>query len=387
MKTSNKKSSGNIKVYIMASPHPQFDEILDFPPKGVEYVVNRVKTSYHGWITENKIKLHNMLLSVLPVPRMAKINTDADIIHSTRGIIQLKAQKPWIVDLESGGVFTSFNYKAMQNPLVRRIILSALISKKCKKILPQSEAARKDFEIAMGKDYEKIRNKVEVLYLAMRPCKRKRPKRNDKKVKLSFIGEKFYGKGGQDVLRAYSILTKKYKNIELKFKGKVPERYKNLKIPGLKFVEGFFPRDELFDKMYLDADIFVLPTHTDNYGVVFLEAMSAGLPVVGTTSFTVPELIENGKNGFLIKTPYSWENYLPEKRGGDFQYKKFEKDTNRIHPEIVNQLVEKLSILIENKRLREKMGKESRKLIEDGKLSIKERNKKLGRIYEEALRG
>ena len=136
--------------------------------------------------------------------------------------------------------------------------------------------------------------------------------------------------------------------------------------------------------MYLKSDVFVLPTHTDNYGVVFLEAMSAGLPIIGTTSFTVPELIDDGKNGFLIKSPYSWENYLT-KTG--FAQKKFTNDIEKVHPEIVKQLVEKLSKLIENKKLREKMGKESRKMIENknSKLNIENRNKQLGKIYEEAL--
>ena len=78
-----------IKVHILASPHPQFDEIIDFPPKGVEYKVDRVKTAYHGWFTEKKISLHNKLLSVLPIPRMTHTKTHADLIHSTRGIIQI----------------------------------------------------------------------------------------------------------------------------------------------------------------------------------------------------------------------------------------------------------------------------------------------------------
>ena len=46
-----------INVYILASPHPQFDEILDFPPEGVVYSVDRIKSSYHGWFTEKKIAL------------------------------------------------------------------------------------------------------------------------------------------------------------------------------------------------------------------------------------------------------------------------------------------------------------------------------------------
>jgi glycosyltransferase involved in cell wall biosynthesis len=373
----------SIRVYILASPHPQFDEIIDFPPKGVKYEINRIKSQYHGWFTEKKIAIHGMILKFLPLPRMIHSKTNADIVHSTRGIIQIFQEKPWIIDLESGGVFTSFNYGAMQNPITKRIIMASLSSKNCKKILPQSEAARKDFEKVLGKDYEKIKNKVEVLYLAMRPCEKKRIK-HGKKFIISFIGKEFYSKGGQDVLRAYEILSGKYKNLELRFKSDIPEEYRNLKLHGLKIIEGHFPREKLFDMMYLEADAFVLPTTSDNFGVVYLEAMSAGLPVIGTTSFTVPEIIEDGKNGFVIKSRYSWENYFTA--GKNLDMKKYSRDTKREHPEIIRQIVDKVSYLIENPKTAEKMGREGRKMIEDGKFSIKERNKKLSRIYEEALK-
>jgi len=378
------RKNKEINVHILASPHPQFDEILDFPPKGIKYKINRVKTAYHGWFTEKKIYLHYKLISFLPLPRMTHTETNADIVHSTRGVIQIKQKKPWIIDCESGGVFTSFNYKAIKNPLTKKIITKALSSKHCKKILPQSQAAKKDLLKAI--DCSKFLDKIEVLYLTMRPCKKEKINRKDNKFVISYIGRYFWGKGGQDLLKAYEILSKKYGNLELKFKGDIPEKYlsmaKNLK--GFKLIKGHLPRDKLFEEMYLKSDVFVLPTHTDNYGVVFLEAMSAGLPIIGTTSFTVPELIDDGKNGFLIKSPYSWENYLT-KTG--FAQKKFTNDIEKVHPEIVKQLVEKLSKLIENKKLREKMGKESRKMIENknSKLNIENRNKQLGKIYEEAL--
>lgn len=380
------KKTKTIKVHILASPHPQFDEILDFPPEGVEYEVNRVKTSYHGWFTENKIALHGKLMAILPIPRMTHTKTNANIVHSTRGIVQLKQKKPWILDCESGGVFVSFKFDSLNNSITKKIIGDSLKSKKCKRILPQSEAAKTNLMKVI--DCSKFKDKIEVLYLAMRPCEKKKVDRKDKKVVLSYLAESFYGKGGHDLLRAYEILTKKYNNLELKFKGDIPEKYVPLakKLKGFKKINGYFSRDKLFDEMYLSSDIFVLPTHQDNYGVVFLEAMSAGLPLVGTTSFTVPELIEDGKNGFLIKTPYSWENYLDERK--TLNTKKLDKDWEREHPEIIKQLVEKLSILIENKKLREKMGNESRKMIEDedGKFSITRRNKQLRKIYEEALK-
>jgi glycosyltransferase involved in cell wall biosynthesis len=221
----------------------------------------------------------------------------------------------------------------------------------------------------------------------MRPYKKKKIKRRDKKFVISYIGKEFYYKGGQDVLKAYEILTKKYSDIELRFKGDIPENYLSFakKLKGFKLIKGHFPRDELFEIMYLNSDVFVLPTHSDNFGVVFLEAMSTGLPIIGTTSFTVPEIIENGRNGFLIKTPHSWENYF--KKDGNLDRRRYSKDIQKEHPEIISQLVEKISILIKGKKLREKMGKESRKMIEneEGKFSISRRNKQLRRIYSETL--
>lgn len=372
-----------IKVHLLASPHPQFDEILDFPLEGVSYTKSRVKTRYHGWFTENRIYWHAKLMKVIPIPRMTHTKTDADIVHSTRGIIQVKQKKPWIIDLECGPIFTSFNWRAMKNPLVRKMIMGSLTSGNCKKILPQSEAAKRTFIQAIGeKNYEKIKDKVEVLYLALRPCEYKREKRTDKKVVLSFVGRSFYGKGGPHLLKAYEILTKKYKNLELRYKGDIPPEWEGFakKLPGFKVIEGYLPREELFKVMYLPADIYVMPTNKDNYGVVFLEAMSAGLPIVSTTSMTVPEIVEDGKNGFLVKTDLSHENYYGRKT-------EYERIRKRVDPDIVKQLVEKLSILIEDKKLREKMGKEGKKMIEDpnGKFSIERRNKELKRIYDEAL--
>jgi regulator of replication initiation timing len=43
-------------------------------------------------------------------------------------------------------------------------------------------------------------------------------------------------------------------------------------------------------------------------------------------------------------------------------------------------------LLIENEKLREKMSKECIKTVKSGKFSLKERNKNLKRIYEEAIR-
>jgi glycosyltransferase involved in cell wall biosynthesis len=48
------------------------------------------------------------------------------------------------------------------------------------------------------------------------------------------------------------------------------------------------------------ADVFCLPSHLENQPVVLLEAMAAGLPVVSTRVGTIPELVSDGVEGFLI---------------------------------------------------------------------------------------
>ncbi|SAL63627.1 glycosyl transferase family 1 [Caballeronia terrestris] len=48
------------------------------------------------------------------------------------------------------------------------------------------------------------------------------------------------------------------------------------------------------------CDLFVLPTHQEALGQSFIEAMAAGLPVIGTSVDGVPELIEEDVNGLLV---------------------------------------------------------------------------------------
>lgn len=56
---------------------------------------------------------------------------------------------------------------------------------------------------------------------------------------------------------------------------------------------------ELF-KLYQNYDAFVLPTVFEGFGLVILEAMAAGLPVITTPHSIGPELIRDGENGFIV---------------------------------------------------------------------------------------
>lgn len=48
------------------------------------------------------------------------------------------------------------------------------------------------------------------------------------------------------------------------------------------------------------ANVFVFPSYFDGFGLVILEAMAAGLPIIASTNCGAPDLITNGYEGFII---------------------------------------------------------------------------------------
>ena len=90
---------------------------------------------------------------------------------------------------------------------------------------------------------------------------------------------------------------------------------------------------ENLKQLYASADIFVLPSLKETFGIVFLEAMHYGLPIITTNVSAMPELIEENQNGFLVPP-------------GDSQ-----------------ALAKAISTLIENPDLIEKMGETGRKKV------------------------
>lgn len=67
------------------------------------------------------------------------------------------------------------------------------------------------------------------------------------------------------------------------------------------YMAGFLRGEELA-AAYASSDVFVMPSRTETLGLVVLEAMSSGLPVVGARAGGIPEMIEDGVSGCLFDT-------------------------------------------------------------------------------------
>jgi len=118
--------------------------------------------------------------------------------------------------------------------------------------------------------------------------------------RLLFIGRDFFAKGGEQVVHAF---TKFRSNVEYKVSLVVagPEQWP-LREPIPTGVE--FLGDISFARVHEEmkrACAFVMPSIWEAYGIVFLEALGEGIPVIGRDVCAMPEFITHGSNGLLLK--------------------------------------------------------------------------------------
>ena len=118
-------------------------------------------------------------------------------------------------------------------------------------------------------------------------------------LRLLFAGTVTQRKGIKYLLEAMRKIMPG-KDIELHIIGGVQgsdEALRNYK--GLYNYHGAVSQQELF-RTFREYDALVLPTIFEGFGLVIVEAMAAGLPVITTPHSMGPEVISEGKNGYIV---------------------------------------------------------------------------------------
>jgi len=152
-------------------------------------------------------------------------------------------------------------------------------------------------------DVDAIAQKCRTLREARQTC---REEQNISGKIILFTGYLNERKGGIHLLRAFAFLRAQMPDVHLVLAGEGPEKEKlidfchvNGFIDAVTFA-GFIPRDDL-PSFYAAADVFVLPSLEDTFGVVVSEAMAAGLPVVCSIyAGAAQDLVFDGENGYRV---------------------------------------------------------------------------------------
>ena len=133
------------------------------------------------------------------------------------------------------------------------------------------------------------------------------------------------------------------------------------------------PQNEML-RILGNADIFLYPSQLDTFGFSIVEAMGLGIPTVALSTknnSSIKEIINNGKTGFLI------------------DYDNIQRPVSSIGEKeeiVIKSFIEKINLLFEDKKLYSEISQNCLIEVKTGKFSIRERNKKLERIYKEAIR-
>jgi glycosyltransferase involved in cell wall biosynthesis len=108
-----------------------------------------------------------------------------------------------------------------------------------------------------------------------------------------------------DLLAAAHLLRTRIPDLRVRIVGKGPE-YRTLvdRHAALRLGDRVRFLDDVSAHVlaveYASADVFCLPSRQEAFGVVFAEAMAAGLPVVACRAAAVPEIVEDGHTGLLV---------------------------------------------------------------------------------------
>lgn len=224
-----------------------------------------------------------------------KVNvSDKNMVHAhflfSDGAVALKLKEkygiPYVVAVRNTDINFFFRYAPHLRKLGLKIMRGAeaivylspayrdFTFKKYIPIKNHSELSRKSFVIPNGADDFWLENQI------------KSPKSAKKSLKLLFVGEFTPNKNVMNVVAAVKILRKRMENVTLTMVGggglnsqHVHDTVAKLDSGVFNFVGRIRNPDDLM-KHYRDADILVLPSYKETFGIVYIEAMSQAMPFI-----------------------------------------------------------------------------------------------------------
>jgi glycosyltransferase involved in cell wall biosynthesis len=182
------------------------------------------------------------------------------------------------------------------------------------KIIAVSDFTRRELLQYYKVKEEKIRvihNGVDVNKFKPASDKRKAKEElglNPEDIAILSVGRLYARKGLFTLIESIPAVVRRFRNAKFIISGKgqsnemkkLIAHAEKLRIRDNIIFTGYFP-DKKLPKLYQAADVFAFSTFYENLPFAVLEALATGLPVVTTCVGGIPEMIDSGKNGFMVQ--------------------------------------------------------------------------------------
>jgi len=261
--------------------------------KSYDYETNRKKISAFFWVRR-----------ILGIPNARiRIEKDGDLLFTYSCL--LLTNRPYCVFIESGISIYAYDNVIAKNPIAAFITSLLIKRRNCKKLIFMSETAQKSF-LSSAKYSSRIQKIIQEKSIQCYPLVKSEvqsPKKYSGEIRLLFTGT-FYIKGGREIVNTFKKIREKYKNVTLTIISQV-KAIKDTDIKHIKGIEGINLHDAVFNKQQMDDfyhshNIFLSPTLRDSFGMILIEIMPFGMPVIGNDQYATREMIIDGYNGFLF---------------------------------------------------------------------------------------
>lgn len=318
---------------IVISPTPYVPKIIAFNQKlrnysNISYMVedDGIKIFYPKTLRYSQLnKIYDKFPALEAFPILMSINKLVDKIIKEEKIDLLYCHHPLIEGYV--GTILKRKYKlplvVVEHSLtdINRALKNNLRRKYYKKVLDECDIAiavssrvkREMEKFYYDKRSEKIKvvlngaESYDVLNQAQALEEQSRDNKLNNVIKIISVGALTERKGHLYLIYALKELMEKgINNFECNIIGDGPLREqldrvtKKLNLEDRVKILGQRPHNEVIQKMK-SSDIFVLPSWDEPFGIVFIEAMQIGLPVIGTLNEGISDIIRNRENGVLVE--------------------------------------------------------------------------------------
>lgn len=224
----------------------------------------------------------------------------------SNGYIALRLKKdfniPYIVAVRNTDVNTFFKYMVHLRKLGVEILAEAqnvIFLSKSYKDLVIEKYVPVNLRKEISDKAQIIPNGIADFWFNNKANSKESPKQN--KIRLVYAGAINKNKNLITTIKAIEVLKQKGYDIIFTVVGKIEDKSIHQQIVDLPFVNYITPKpkEELLD-IYRVNEIFVMPSKTETFGLVYAEAMSQGLPVIYSKGQGFDEQFEEGVVGYHV---------------------------------------------------------------------------------------